>query len=44
MQRIEYRLEEIHYIKDLIERDVKIEYTSILQRLESAEGAKVALL
>jgi len=29
MQRVEYRLEEIHYVKELIERDAKIEYAGI---------------
>jgi len=29
MQRVEYRLEEIHYVKELIERDAKVEYAGI---------------
>ena len=30
MQRIEYRLEEIHYIKEVIERDIRLEYGGVL--------------
>lgn len=42
--RIEYRIEEIRYVKTLIERDIRSEYSGILERLKSAEGLKTAVL
>lgn len=44
IHRIEYRIEEIRYVKQVIERDVRAEYGGILERLKSAEGIKVAVL
>lgn len=44
IQKIEYRIEEIKYIKTIIERDARTEYGGILERLHSAEGMKAAVL
>ena len=33
IHRIEYRVEELHYVKTLIERDAKIEHSQIIQEL-----------
>lgn len=44
IHRIEYRIEEIRYVKQVIERDVRAEYGGILERLKSGEGIKVAVL
>ena len=37
-------MEEIKYVKTIIERDVRAEYVGILERLKSAEGNKLAVL
>ena len=42
--RLDYRIEEIKTVKGIIERDIKNEYGSILERLNSAEGTKLAIL
>ena len=42
--RIEYRIEEIKYVKTLIERDIRSEYSGMLERLKSAEGLKTTVL
>jgi len=44
IHRIEYRMEEIKYVKLIIERDIRAEYGGILERLKSAEGIKLAIL
>ncbi|EGR29141.1 hypothetical protein IMG5_162440 [Ichthyophthirius multifiliis] len=44
IHRIEYRIEEIKYIKQIIERDVRNEYASIIENLKQAEGKKLAIL
>jgi hypothetical protein len=44
MERLEYRIEEIRFVKGIIERDVRSEYSGILERLKSFEGVKLAKL
>lgn len=44
VHRIEYRVEEIRYVKTIIERDVRAEYNGMLERLRYSEGVKVAVL
>jgi len=44
IHRIEYRIEEIKYVKTIIERDIRSEYSGIMERLNSAEGLKLAVL
>ena len=42
--RIEYRLEEIKYVKSIIERDIRAEFSAMLEKLNRAEGMKITLL
>lgn len=42
--RVDYRIEEIKTVKGIIERDIKNEYGGILERLNSAQGTKLAIL
>ena len=42
--RIDYRIEEIKTVKGIIQRDVKNEYGGVIERLNSAEGVKLAIL
>ena len=42
--RTEYRIDEIHHVKNSIERDVKLEYSETLEKLKYGEGEKVAVL
>lgn len=42
--RIDYRLEEIKTVKGIIYRDIKNEYGGVIERLNSAEGVKLAIL
>lgn len=42
--RIDYRVEEIKTVKGIIYRDIKNEYGGIVERLNSAEGVKLAIL
>lgn len=42
--RIDYRLEEIKTVKGIIYRDIKNEYGGVVERLNSAEGVKLAIL
>lgn len=44
IHRIEYRMEEIKYVKLIIERDIRAEYGGLLERLKSAQGIKIAIL
>lgn len=44
MQRIDNRVEKIRYVKTMIEKDIKAEFSRVLERLRSAEGAKTAVL
>ena len=42
--RVDYRIEEIKTVKGIIQRDVKNEYGGVMERLNSAEGVKLAIL
>lgn len=42
--RTEYRVEEIRYVAQLIERDARAEMGGILDRLKTAETGKQAIL
>ena len=42
--RLDYWIEEIKSVKGIIEWDIKNEYGGILERLNSAQGSKLALL
>lgn len=44
MQRIDNRIEQIKYVKTMIERDIKTEFSKIIDKLRMAEGAKTAIL
>ena len=44
IHRIEYRLEEIKYVKSIIERDIRAEFSAMLEKLNRAEGMKITLL
>lgn len=44
LHRLEYRIEEIRFVKNIIERDVRSEYSGILERLRNHEGNKLATL
>lgn len=37
-------MEEIKYVKSVIERDIKAEFEAMLDRLRNAEGGKLAVL
>jgi hypothetical protein len=41
---LEYRIEEIRFVKGIIERDIRSEYSGILERLKGFEGVKLAKL
>lgn len=42
--RIDYRVEEIKTVKGIIYRDIKNEFGGVVERLNSAEGVKLAIL
>lgn len=44
LHRVEYRIEEIKYVETIIERDTRVEYGGILERLNNAEGVKLSVL
>ncbi|CAD8111607.1 unnamed protein product [Paramecium sonneborni] len=44
IHRIEYRIEEIKYVKTIIERDARAEFGGVLERLKQSEGQKLAIL
>ncbi len=44
IHRIEYRIEEIKYVKGIIERDVRAEFSTMLEKLQRSEGMKTTLL
>jgi len=44
LHRVEYRIEEIKYVETIIERDTRVEYGGIIERLSSAEGVKLSIL
>lgn len=42
--RLDYRMEEIKYVKSVIEQDAKTEFGGIIERLKNAEGKKLSVL
>ena len=44
LHRLEYRVEQIRFVKNIIERDIRSEYSGILERLKNHEGVKLATL
>ena len=44
IHRIEYRIEEIKYVKSIIERDIRAEFSTMLEKLGRSEGMKTTLL
>ena len=44
LDKLDYRIAEIKSVSGIIERDIKTEYSGILERLSSAEGVKYAVL
>lgn len=44
LYRLDYRMEEIKYVRGVIEQDAKIEFGGILERLKSHEGKKLSVL
>lgn len=44
LHRLEYRVEEIKFVRNIIERDIRSEYAGILERLRNYEGSKMAVL
>jgi len=44
MQKLTIRIEEIKKVKEIIERDIRCEYSGMLERLRSSEGIKLAML
>jgi len=44
LHRVEYRIEEIKYVETIIERDTRVEFGGILERLNSSEGVKLSIL
>lgn len=44
LHRLEYRVEEIRFVKNIIERDIRSEYGGYLERLKSSEGTKLTVL
>ena len=42
--RLDYRLEEIKTVKNIVEKDIKNEYGAVIERLRSAAGVKSAVL
>jgi len=44
VHKIDHRLEEVKYVKTIIERDVRAEFGGMLERLKSSEGIKLAVL
>ena len=37
-------MEEIRYLRTIIERDVRAEFVGIIERLRSSEGVKLSIL
>lgn len=44
VHRISHRMDEINYVRSIIEKDIKGEFGGILDRLKNAEGKKVAVI
>jgi hypothetical protein len=42
--RLDHRIDEVKTLKGVIEKDIRNEYGSIMERLRSAEGVKMAVL
>ena len=42
--RIEYRIDEIKHVKNMIDRDARKDYSETLENLKGGEGEKVAVL
>ena len=42
LHRLEYRSEEIRFVKNIISRDIRSEYVGMLERLKNVEGVKIA--
>ena len=44
LHRLEYRTEEIRFVKNIISRDIRSEYSGMLERLKNSEGVRLANL
>jgi hypothetical protein len=44
VHRISHRMDEISYVRNIIEKDIKTEFGGIVDRLKNAEGKKVAVI
>ena len=44
MERVKYRIKEINVVGGVIEKDIKLEYAGILERMKYNEGDKLAIL
>ena len=44
LYRLDYRMEEIKYVRSVIEQDARAQFGGILERLKSAEGQKLSVL
>jgi palmitoyltransferase len=44
LHKVDYRMEEVKFVKTIIERDIRSEFAGVLERLKSAEGKKLAIL
>jgi hypothetical protein len=44
IHRVSHRMDEIHYVKSIIEKDVKGEFGGIVDRLKNSEGKKIAVI
>jgi len=44
LYRLDHRIEEIKQVKTIIERDIKTEFSGVLERLRVAEGVKLTVL
>jgi len=44
MHRVNYRMEEIQYVKTVIERDLRADFGESLEKLRNAERVKTSLL
>jgi len=42
--RLDHRIDEIKTVKNVIDKDIRNEYGSIMERLRSGEGVKLAVL
>jgi hypothetical protein len=44
IHRISYRMDEITYAKSIIDKDVRVEFGGVTDRLKNAEGTKLAVI